>query len=203
MSADIDVGDDNALDGFSGNGDFNRGSDTFMIAGVQWAIGVKVIYQRPIMEFDLSSLSADAITKAELHLNVVGRGGSSTQIRVTRQTRADWVEGESTWTDYKASTAWTAAGGDVDDTDKVEVDIPGSSGEWTIDITDLAVDAVDNRSDILNILMRTVDETIESSQYATFHSGEGATVPFVRIFQGGLPERGFQRGVLRGAMRGV
>jgi len=71
---------------------------------------------RSILEFDISSLPAEAtITAATLSLyyyNYIGKKPTGKTVWAYKLSRTNWVELEATWNIYKTGSNWTAAGGD-------------------------------------------------------------------------------------------
>ncbi len=125
--------------------------------------GSKTVWQRGILNFDLSSFPGDVadFTAAKLTVDLIGVQNTGEQVDFERCTRpADWVESEVTWNEYSSGNSWTAAGGDKTDVDRVTTTIPASTGIKGIPgFKTLVEDAIDNRSDILSLIMRMDDES--------------------------------------------
>lgn len=127
---------------------------------------------RILQTFDVSGYTAGsaAITSAKLNLYYYAYGLNDPKgksVDVYKQTRSDWTEGTqdgttgvSSWDQYKASTAWTTAGGDYVTSNPVggNTSMPASYGwvEW--DITAIVKDAIDNNSSIVNLLVKYNNE---------------------------------------------
>lgn len=123
---------------------------------------------RMILEFDLTVLPA-GITIHQAHLGLYHHSTSGSDpagetVRFLRCTRpGDAVEAEVNWNDYKAATAWTVAGGDMDAALYADVTVPASIGNWmSCDLKAITQDAIDNRSEILTLIGKYLTES-ESS----------------------------------------
>lgn len=193
--------------------DNNHGGFNAVGHGVEYAGDDKTSLKRPIANFDVSRLAGRTINSAKLRRYVIVRSISGTMTtRVSRCTRpADWVEDEVTWDEYASGSAWTAEGGDFDDTGPpaaVDQDEPDAS-LWT-DFTGLkafVTDAIDNRNGIVSLILRLTDETPEVTQKLDWHAmNRGSRIWRLIVDHDGDPvdnTRRIERRTLRGAGRGV
>lgn len=141
----------------------NFGSDTFVRHGPIYGGGDKATLERGIVNFDVSSLAGATINSAKMVREIwsIANGGQGGQLsRCTRP--AGWVESEVTWLEYSNGNAWTEAGGDFDDTGppaKITYTEPASTGTHEVTgLKDFVEDALDNRSGIVSLITRLVDE---------------------------------------------
>ncbi len=81
---------------------------------------------------------------------------------IVRVTRSDWTETGVTWNEYKSGFSWTTPGGDFTAVDKVTKVQNFTTGvgnyALTWDLTTLAQDALDNRSGVLDIMLKFTTE---------------------------------------------
>ncbi|MDP3768699.1 MAG: DNRLRE domain-containing protein, partial [Dehalococcoidia bacterium] len=154
----------------------NYGALTVVEHGIDYAGPDKSVWRRALGNFDVAPLSGRTINSAKLVRRMVFIAGSPVSARVSRCTRpADWVESEVTWLNYKSGSAWTAGGGDYDDVTPVKVDYTEASGNGEHEITGLAAfvtDALNNRSGIVSVIMRLVEESPGVDQYYQWRAKE-------------------------------
>jgi len=149
----------------------NFGTLTIMSAGT--TVGPPTDFSRSLIRFDLSALpSNQVIGWAKLILYVNAQAGSGS-LYVARCTKA-WVEAEVSWNNYKTGSAWDTPGGDWDGSDVVTSAFVGAGSDHTIDITSLAVDAMRNRSGVLNLLLKKQFE-ISGDNYIQYRTSDHAT----------------------------
>lgn len=165
---------DSHMDGVN-NKDTNYGTDQTLFNSITYLGGDKAFLFRPIGNFDVSPVAGLTINSAKLvrEITSVTNGGFSAILsRCTRP--ADWTEGGVTWNKYDGTNAWTDAGGDFDDTGppaKIDYTEPTATGEHEITgLKDFVTDAIDNRSNIVSIIMRHSDENPASTTGAQFRS---------------------------------
>ena len=138
----------------------NYGSDTYL-----WVYDRSDRQARSILEFDISSIPADAtITDAEFKLyyyyTISSANASGKVLEVYKLDRVDWVEAEATWNIDKTGSNWTAAGGDyVIDPVGANATCTGNYGWISWNVTTLAAEAVVGETD-LELLVKYFDETI-------------------------------------------
>lgn len=139
------------------------------------------INYRYILQMGLDEIPDNAtVTSGVLTLNVSSAAsGSTNTIQAIRSSETDWTEDGShpTYTAKDGSNNWSAAGGSIDSTVTTTCGtFPTSTGSHDIDITLLVRDAIENRSKVLNIVLK---DTIEDSGIAadTFviSSGDNST----------------------------
>lgn len=118
--------------------------------------------QRSILAFDLSSLIGSTILTASLTLHAYSIVGV-TAAKLSRSSHAVlWSNTLATWNDYAAPNPWASPGGGEDDTTPpfVPFTTPSAIGLFTIDaLAAHAQDALDNRSAMLSLIVRIVNET--------------------------------------------
>lgn len=163
-----------------------RGAANQMYLGAFVFAGTKAILGRPLLNFDLSAIPAGAtIDTAKLTVEVYTAINTGPTGTVSRCTRPDtWVESEAQWNDFASGSAWTAGGGDFDDTGPpagVDFTLPGSTGSF--DITGLAtmVQAAYDAGDEYSVIIRTDDENPADSEFIAFDSSEGTTQPVLEV----------------------
>ncbi len=137
--------------------------------------------RRGILAFDFSALEDSAtITSAYLDLYYVptniGNNPVGEIVEVNRLEQTGWLEGETTWNDYKNATLWTTAGGDFTVTDQSAASMPGAFGwvRWTV--TEQVRYAQSNTSEIAHMLLK-VSDSAPLNTAARFYSKEFGTNP--------------------------
>lgn len=132
---------------------------------------------RFILNFDASAVSG-TVSTATLSVYVHNYDWGSPEGETAyayKITRDDWTEAGSSWTNYKASTAWTAGGGDYVTSSPAGGShvFNATTAEWkTWSIVALVQDAVDSVSGSVNILVLKGNESLStgvrawSSEYA-------------------------------------
>lgn len=147
--------------------------------------GTKTYWERSFTEFDMGAFpgAVGDITAAKLVLDLKAVQNEGELVNFDRIKAhpdsggsppypADWVENEATWNDWKDSNAWTAAGGDLDVADRVQIAVPGSISVLDVlGFKDMVVEGFNNRNGILSICHRLDDEsTGGSTREFRFHS---------------------------------
>lgn len=112
---------------------------------------------RCLLHFDLSSIPTGAtIVQATMKLYITvkqGAGGHPMWIR--RITDASWVESEFTWDNKNSTTAWASPGGDFTTDLQLSFNSPTSLATKSYTgMEPLTVDAMDNRSKQLSLMLR-------------------------------------------------
>jgi hypothetical protein len=134
------------------------------------------------LEFDISDIPVSSrITAASLDLYCITASTAANGAKLSRITRTDWVEAESTWNIYKTGSNWTTAGGDYDISTPpaVPFNLPIATGAFSISGESLVIwvqDAFDSRSGICEMMLRVDSET--TAGIAVFGSKEHATVAY-------------------------
>lgn len=163
---------------------FNFGAELSVEMGARIAAksGDDVL-ERGLFEFDLSGAPAGIIIDdAELQFIIVEAPPNITTWEIVRLIQ-DFTEGTgatdgASGTTHDGSTAWPGGDGALADTDsgvRVTFTPPSVIGQFEIDVKDLVVDAIDNRSGILRMLIRDTNEvpatdtrlTVRSSSFDT------------------------------------
>lgn len=174
----------------------NFGSTVGTAARVVYAGGDKAFLARAIGNFSVSPVAADTINSASLWLyHYTLSGTPSTYIsRCTRP--ADWVEDEVTWDDYSAGNAWTAGGGDVDDTTPTKVTFSLAAGSGWQEVTGLKAhvdDAIASRGNIVSLIVRLAGEDPGSSAGHIWRTKDFGsftwylTIDYTPAFPAGIP----------------
>lgn len=97
-------------------------------------IGAVATENRSVFRFVMPSNNVGTITKIELFLKAAERGGAAFNCLLYKLRRADWVQAECSWNNYKTSTAWGTAGAKNTSTDIVNTIIDQTAtpavGNW-------------------------------------------------------------------------
>ena len=137
--------------------------------------------QRPILEFDISDIPANAtFSQGDLqlyHYNnySAGRNPNGKQTDAFKLTRTDWVETESTWLIYKTDSSWTTAGGDFVTTNPSggSTNFGEDYGWLTWNILAITQDAYSNSNSVEVLVKFTLENAAPGSETgANFHSRE-------------------------------
>lgn len=155
----------------------NFGTSTAM--AITWASGTTLI-RRGLIRFDLSAIPAgSAISAAALTFNHADPTGDATgkALELHRITQPAWTELGSTWNTYDGTNNWASAGGDFVALAGATEAAPaagGGAGTVEYDVKTLAQDALDERSGLLDLLIRLDNESgsdyscvLRSSDYTT------------------------------------
>ena len=126
---------------------------------------------RVVIRFDLSGISGILSATLSLTCSFVGTGGRAGKIR--RLTQA-WTEGGVSWNTYDGVTAWATPGGDYTTDGEIDIIFPSETGVVNYDVSSLAIDAENNRSGSLDLLLMLADEAAGDDR-ADFDSGEATT----------------------------
>ena len=132
--------------------------------------GAKLNLDRCLGSFDLRGAAqsgrpltpTDTITAADLILYCTAfLGPAGWAAWIERMTRADWDSASGNWNNYKAGSAWTAAGGDVGTSPApLAFSSPSVSGDQTITgMLAFVTDAIANRSGKVLLRLRANDES--------------------------------------------
>lgn len=131
-----------------------------------------VSVERAFLHFDISALPAGAIVSAatfslyyysEDLVDALGKA-----VKAYKLTRADWVEGEVTWNNYKSGSAWSAAGGDFVTTDPAggSDTMPTAPGWIDFDVKAIVEDAVANVSKQVHLLVKYDAENLDVTHFS-------------------------------------
>jgi hypothetical protein len=137
--------------------------------GVYLVGGSKGILRRALATFDVfgaptsgrSLLASDTITLAEMLCYVTSAVGPAFQVDTERLARADYVAAEATWNNYRASSPWTAGGGDVAAPPAAaSFTSPSGTGDQVAqsNLAPFVVDAVANRGGLVVLRWKAQDE---------------------------------------------
>lgn len=193
--------------------DANYGQANAVEMGPTYYGGSKDKLRRAIANFNVSALQGRTITAAQIRRVISGaigppQGFAATIYRCTRP--ATWTETGVTWNKYNGANNWTTAGGDYDQTTPAPVHyiettnpIPG--------LKDFVIDALNNRTGIVSIIIRVDNENPGVTTWASWWSRQYQMhIWRLEVDHSGDPiglrkavERGFLRGAQRGVMRGV
>ena len=153
----------------------NWGTHTEVYQGPLYVAGGKASLYRGIGNFDVSSIASKTIISAFLRRQLQNAEGAPYDIKISRCTRpSTWTETGVTWNKYDWTNNWTSGGGDFDDTTPAAVtftetapgnfDIPGLKNHVT--------DAIANRSNIVSLILRNVDENPGVTKLSLWYSSE-------------------------------
>ncbi len=139
----------------------NYSGATYGSARAAYVGGTKTFLFRSLVNFDVSAIAAYSINSASLWLYHYVVTNTPTA-HISRNTRpSTWVEGEVTWLEFSSGNAWTAGGGDVDDTTPTEVtfSLAGSIGWQEITgLKDHVDDAIASRGNIVALNLHLADQ---------------------------------------------
>ncbi len=133
---------------------------------------------RPILEFDISGLpGGQTILSASLELYYYEwllNNPSGKTVWAYKLTRIDWVELESCWNVYKASTAWTAAGGDyvTSDPGGGSTTFPAGYGWMAWNVLAIVQDAYANENPAEFLVKFATEQLASGGTIAKFHSND-------------------------------
>jgi len=177
-------------DGVSGAGTFkdghlySSGSDrpgnsTNGSIGHISAMGGTINY-RYVLQIGLDEIPDNAIvTSGVLTINVTSAAsGSTNSIQAIRSSETDWTEDGShpTHAAKDGSNNWSTAGGSIDTSVTVACGaFPTSTGAHDVDITLLVRDAIENRSKVLNIVLKDSTEGGGVVDSFAFDTGDNST----------------------------
>lgn len=136
--------------------------------------------KRTIYKFTLPAVSLGTITKVEFQVRTSFIYGSST-VEAHSLSRSDWTQAAACWTNYKASTAWTTAGGDFSATiiHSLTVDTDATDYAFILMGAGSTNPLTLNWGDTVDILFIT---SVESGTLgAAWKNQSQSPAPFVRI----------------------
>jgi len=145
----------------------------WLSAGVCYGEGGKsenVRRDHLIVRIDLNAFipAGASITAAEWVFYVYSTGAQAGHnFYAYRLVTTDWVEDEATWTVYKTGSNWPQAGGDPTTPD-IDWGTVTTSGWKSKDLTAIVQDAWDNRSKVLNFLVRCDAPLTIAGRFTTF-----------------------------------
>ena len=127
-----------------------------------------------VMQFDVSAFTdPNAIVAANLTLIQQNSFGSSVREMKVARLDQSFVEDECTWNIAETGTDWTGgagADGNAADTQPTyTIDVGDSSGNQTIDIKDLVIDAINRRAGTLRLVFY-IDDSGTAIGNAVFYS---------------------------------
>lgn len=115
---------------------------------------------RALMRFDVSSIASYTILSSTMTLTVPsGYFAASQSLTLYRCGQPAWTELGATWNTYDGSSIWTSGAGNPT---SPSTTISFTGGTAVFNTTDLVLDAIHNRSGILNCVLdgNTIGETI-------------------------------------------
>lgn len=144
-----------------------------------------------IFKVEIVGLPSSAIVSAatlEQYYYSLGGAPAGNTISVDRLRRYDWVESEATWNIYKTGNNWGTAGAlnattDYDSTNRANAIVPAGYGWMSWNILNHVTDAIANRSNILNFLIRmtTGADWDKVRLYSEDYVGDTSLCPKVTI----------------------
>ncbi len=157
----------------------NFGSDTPMTIG--WSDGEPPIKFRTLLLFDVSSIPAGStIDAAQLNLTTQTVAASGVDAKVHRVFNA-WSESQVTW-NKRTLSDWDTAGGDfIDDGTAVPFTLPTSGDKTITGLAPLVTDAINNRSDLLDLMLKRVNETSPGSAWLLHSRESGDNEPTLTV----------------------
>ncbi len=151
--------------------DTNKGTGSGMVVGFSSDKGD--ITRRGLFRFLLGDLPNQAtVDLAVLRLRYSNDGdGAAGTVNYVTTFFENWVENEVTWNSYKTGSAWTAAGGDFDETDRGEFNfstVHPPDNFTSIDVTALVERAVAAGRDELDVIVKRQAEIFATANQIYF-----------------------------------
>lgn len=138
-----------------------------------------IINYRTIIQMGLDEVPDNAIvTSGVLTVNVLTAASATTNsFSALRSSETDWTEDGSHPTNAAkdGSNNWATAGGSVTTPNISCGLLPASTGSYDIDITGLVRDAVENRSKVLNIVLKDTSEGGGNEDTFVIKTGDNST----------------------------
>ncbi len=162
----------------------NLNNGTTLVVAAKSALG-SVPTQRSVLTFNLNKVprgKRKVITARLLFYVTTNANPKPWTIRRIR--RANWVEAEMSWNNYKAATAWRTAGAsdstqDHDTTNEFSYALTAGTGLKEIpteaDFIALVQDAFDSRDGLLHLQLKVTDENPASDVNCIFSSKDQTT----------------------------
>lgn len=168
--------------------DTNYGTAEDIYALINYAGGTKTSLYRAIGAFDLTGTTSASVKNARLVIvtNTYGILGWPFTVNIVRCTRTNWTEAGVTWNKYDGTNNWTNAGGDIDTADPPQIAYsPPNVGTgvtlYIPSMEGLVKDAINNRANILSIIIKLVDEDPGFTKDLQWASKNNAT-PSIRWY---------------------
>lgn len=167
-------------------------------AGIVGTGGEKELsIENALLWFDLNYYipASATITNAIWHYQIWVASGSATHsYDIKRITQTGWVEGQTSWVNYKVGVAWATPGGDYADP-TIIIGNMNSTGWQSTNILSMVSDAWANRSGICTFIIRRIDNDGDDGEFKihakNFYSIDPNRVPHLRIAYT-LDERTFE-----------
>lgn len=151
----------------------NFGTGQSSIIGLL-VIGKAQAKYRFLLQFDISAIPAGStITGTSLVLKrFTSSGLSNTPFTANRITQPAWEELAATWLNYASALPWAQAGGDftASGQSSASINSPDDLVFNDLAMAALAQDAIDNRSGLLELLVKADDETGDAHSIEVFTS---------------------------------
>ncbi|RDJ35238.1 MAG: hypothetical protein DWQ19_10515 [Crenarchaeota archaeon] len=172
----IQTGDDTYVTDLTPNSNF--GSNASLFVGYDIDESKDEQDFRALLRYDVSAVSSYTILSATLTLTLTNTPTAQT-ITLYRSGQPAWTEAGATWNNYDGVSPWSVEAGDpTTPSDTVAY----SSGDLVFDATDLVIDAIDNRSSILDCVVdssSTSDDNVLA--FASFENPTAASRPNLTI----------------------
>jgi PKD repeat protein len=131
---------------------------------------------RAILKFDLTSVINEYIAGATLTLTGISDQNDQT-LTLYRCGQDNWTELGATWSTYNGTNIWSAG-----DPTTPSTSINYTGGDATFDITELVIDAIENRAGILNMVLDGgTDLGYVLATFASFENVTAASRPKITI----------------------
>ena len=174
------VGKDSFIAGFAALQNTNYGGSTYLRVQIDSTANAK--YARSLLSFNVSELGNVTVVSALLSLYCYDSDGVGRVFNMYRTSNSSWVAGAGdgdivagvTWNEFDGASSWDTPGGDYNAT------VPAYVSSHTVetdnwqswDATDLIQDAIDNRSDIVEVFIKANDESYEALATWNFYSSD-------------------------------
>lgn len=141
-----------------------------------------------VFEFDVSAFTAPSdIVEANFTLTQQNYFGSSVRTMKLTRLNQTFTEAETTWNSAATGTVWTGGAGAQGNGEYTEpvysVLVGDDSGNQTVDIKELVVDAINKRAGILRMVLAfdPADTATAAEGSAVYYSRTGGTPPTLAI----------------------
>lgn len=145
-----------------------------------YSTGKSSFTERGLITFDVSLLGTP-YTVGTAYLNLYVKAFPAWVTFRTGRLTHSWTEDYATWSNSDNGVPWSFPGGSYDLTDSVIFSTGGlTTGWWSIDATALVQDAIDNRSSIVDLILRLVTESGDT-QILSVSSRTGTNPPYLSV----------------------
>jgi hypothetical protein len=141
-----------------------------------------------VFEFDVSAFTAPSdIVEANFTLTQQNSYGSSVRTMKLTRLNQDFTEAETTWNSAATGTVWTGGAGAQGNGEYTEpvysILVGDDSGNQTVDIKELVVDAINKRAGVLRMVLAfdPADTATAATGSAVYYSRTGGSPPTLAI----------------------